>query len=65
MAEFRIPAADWPAHLSDALRKASPGDTVTVGTEPIRLLAESAAESMGKAGVTILVSPCAATEATS
>lgn len=38
MAEFKIPALDWPAHLSDALRKASPG-------------------------VTILVSPCAATEA--
>jgi hypothetical protein len=62
MAEFSIPAADWPAHLSDALRKAAPGDTVTVGTEPMRLLAEKAAERMGKAGVTILVSPCAATE---
>ena len=29
---------------------------MTVRTEPMRLLAESAAERMGKAGVTILVS---------
>ena len=57
MAEYTIPAANWPDELSAALRKAAPGDTVTVRSEPMRRLAVSAAERMGKAGVTIRIAP--------
>ena len=55
MSEFTIPAADWPGELAKALRAAQPGDTVIVRTEPMRLLAESAAGRMGKTGITITV----------
>ena len=53
MTEHRIPAVNWPAHLAEALRIAKPGDTIIVRTEPIRLLAESAAQRMGKDGLTV------------
>jgi hypothetical protein len=53
MAEYRIPAANWSDELATALRQATEGDTVIVRTEPMRLLAESAADRMGKTGLTI------------
>jgi hypothetical protein len=53
MAEFKIPAINWPTHLAEAIRLAEPGDRVIVRTEPMRLLAESAAERMGKDGIDI------------
>ena len=55
MAEHRIPAANWSDVLARTLRDATPGDVVIVRTEPMRLLAESAAQRMGKTGVTITV----------
>ena len=53
MAEFKIPAVNWPTHLAEAIRAAEPGDTVIVRTEPMRLLAETAAERTGKTGLII------------
>ena len=53
MTEFKIPAANWSDELAKAIRAAQPGDKVIVRTEPMRLLAESAAGRMGKAGLII------------
>ena len=50
MAEFTIPAVNWPTHLAEAIRAAEP---VIVRTEPMRLLAETAAERTGKTGLII------------
>lgn len=55
MTEYTIPAANWPDELSAALRQAVPGDTVIVRTEPMRLLAETEADRMGKTGLTIKI----------
>ena len=53
MLEFRIPAVNWSDELASALQRAQPGDRIIVRTEPMRALAESAAERMGVAGVAI------------
>ena len=53
MAEFKIPAVNWPTHLAEAIRIAEPGDRVIVRTEPMRQLAERAAQRMGKTGLII------------
>lgn len=55
MTEFKIPADNWPDELSAALRKAEPGDTVIVRTEPMLRRAEDAAQRMGKEGVTLVI----------
>jgi hypothetical protein len=55
MTEFRIPPDGWMGALADALRDAVPGDTVIVRTEPMLRVAESAAQRMGKEGVTLTI----------
>lgn len=55
MTEYKIPAANWSDALASTLRQATAGDTVIVRTEPMRLLAESAAQRMGKTGLTITI----------
>ena len=55
MTEYKIPAANWSDVLAATLRKADPGDTIIVRTEPMRLLAESAAPRMGKTGIVITI----------
>lgn len=55
MTEFKIPAVDWSDELSKALRAAEPGDVVLVRTEPMLRVAQSAAERMGKTGVTLKI----------
>lgn len=55
MTEFKIPAANWSDELAAAIRKAQPGDTVIVRTEPMRKLGEIAAGRMGKTGIDIVI----------
>ena len=55
MTERIIPAANWSDVLAAELRNAEPGDTIVVRTWPMQQLAESAAERMGKTGLTIKI----------
>jgi hypothetical protein len=55
MSEYKIPAANWSDELSAALRRAAPGDTVIVRTEPMLRLAEIAAHRMGKQDVNLVI----------
>jgi len=65
MTEFKIPAANWSDELAAAIRKAQPGDTVIVRTEPMRKLGEIAAGRMGKTGIDIVIArTCSMTDPT-
>jgi hypothetical protein len=44
--------ASWSAAITAAIRRAAPGDTITVPSPAMRALAELAAARMGKTGIT-------------
>ena len=52
MSRTTIPAANWTTALAQAVHTAQPGDTIVVHTAAMKELAESAAERMGKTGLT-------------
>jgi hypothetical protein len=51
---FRDPEdlINWAETITAAIRRAGPGDTITVPTPAMRTLAEAAAARMGKTGIT-------------